>query len=847
MTNNENSQNTTSNPILDNVFNVNPKQIKADILMFKNEILKDIKTLSRNLTEKYEASNEVITQKIEAYELKINLFNQKIAQLSNEIVTDKALKEKITKLIDEKETMKNNISSNEFCIKSLEKNLYKDITNLNNILNDTVIYPTVVGPMGKFKSYHGFIDYIIQQLAITSKYREKNTLDLSQYKNKLETLISSFKIQLDNLLNNCNQFTTKSVNECEERMKKLMLIYDDRLQDTRVENANYAVGLEKTCDDLKNELKNIDKIKEDIYTKMDNEVNFMKKDNEKVYEKFIGYKKEFQFFKDKLSQISEWIKDVRFRVNVGQEIKRKEFYNMANQIDFSKRYGKFKNEGGLQYENAVRKNEGKSEEIDLIKRQLGVGQYNLMDSIDYELKNNNNNKRKSMNSLILCSTGLKRLQHSANIKNNVNSKNEKDKNYNNSNSIHDNESNSVEKNMRKSSVNIFTNFTFFNNNKNDLLRSNSINSEEGEKVNTKNVIKEEEEYNSKESDDLIPNDEYKSKSNKNSKSKRNSKNENILLKLNGNSKEEKKELKKELNKDIINNINDKSNNLNASIKEENTSNEIIKNKIDFKANKNRAKSSNITSNTVKDKNAQIDNMNILKPSFNSIDNSEKNKQKNNSIPKQSAKISEKSTIVSKNKDNSEIKSNSNSNNSNSVNQTLKNNLNKIYSSKSSNDIKITKKFNNQNKNNIINNITCVDNKSLNSKKIISSSNSSINQIKENFGPKSDYTKKFNSTNFQFGNNINNKPPYLLYSPEDEKIPKLKYIKNDIKGNEANNIQKMVNNLQNYLPINQHNFIMDDNQRHLYNRQGLYSSKNKNPHSAKKIIKFKENIIQIQMK
>ena len=168
--------------------------------------------------------------------------------------------------------------------------------------------------------------------------------------------------------------------------------------------------------------------------------------------------------------------------------------------------------------------------------------------------------------------------------------------------------------------------------------------EEGDEVNSKNIIKEEEEYNnSKVSDNLNQVDEYKHKSSKNNESKRNSKNENIFQKFNENKKEEKKEF----NKDIFNNINEKSKNLNASIKDENISQEIIKTKIDLKINRNRAKSSNITSsNTInKDNNVQIINVNNIKSNYNSIENSDKNKSKTISNSKQTGNNCAKTVIM----------------------------------------------------------------------------------------------------------------------------------------------------------------------------------------------------------
>jgi hypothetical protein len=197
-------------------FNLSSNNIKKDLILFKDDVLKDIKFMQKNASDKLEITNAVIKEKLEAYDNKIKLFNEKIIQLTNLIVEDKAFKDKVDQLYESRLSIKDNILTNEIKLKNLEKEYNDKINDINQILSETVIYPSVIGGLGKFKTFHEFIDYIITQISKINTYREKNTLDLNSYKNKLEALIKRFQFQLDNIIKTNNEFTTKSVNECEE-------------------------------------------------------------------------------------------------------------------------------------------------------------------------------------------------------------------------------------------------------------------------------------------------------------------------------------------------------------------------------------------------------------------------------------------------------------------------------------------------------------------------------------------------------------------------------------------------------------------------------------------------------
>ena len=320
-----------------NPISLNQKKLKNDMLHFKDEILKDMKNMQKTIAEKFEISNSLLKEKIESYDRKINLYNEKIIQISNLVITDKDLKEKIDKLLKSKIELKDHILTNEIKLTNLQKEFQERVTKIEYVLSDSVLYPNVIGPKGKYKTFHELIDYILFQLNQNILYRERNQLDVNSYKNKLENISQSLKIQLDNIIKSTNEFTTKSVNDVEERIKGILSLYDDRFKGVRVENQNYIKNLEQFYQELKEDFKRLVNMKNNLYNRFTSEVYNMKRDNAQVVKLFGNYKKEFNLMKDRLTKLSEFIKDVRFRINVGQEVKRKEFYNMANRIDFSKK------------------------------------------------------------------------------------------------------------------------------------------------------------------------------------------------------------------------------------------------------------------------------------------------------------------------------------------------------------------------------------------------------------------------------------------------------------------------------------------------------------------------------
>ena len=308
---------------VDPILSMSQNNAKNDILMFKNETLKDFKEAQKKISEKYNILNMQVFQKLDSYEKRIEAYELKITELSKLINTDKTIREKVDKLIEFKEKADDSMLTEKIRLDNFRNDLNSNINRIDNILKDSVIYPGIVGGISKYKTFHDLIDYVLTQCSLNLTFREKSIIDLKSYKTKLENIISTFNTQINNLLNTTSEFTKTAVKECEERMKSIYNIYDDRLQDARIENANYAIGLEKATDVLKKELENLYVIKNELYEKVDNGIEEIKNDNNRVIKLFIGYKKGFNLLQTKFTQLSEFIKDVRFRINLKEDVNRR--------------------------------------------------------------------------------------------------------------------------------------------------------------------------------------------------------------------------------------------------------------------------------------------------------------------------------------------------------------------------------------------------------------------------------------------------------------------------------------------------------------------------------------------
>ena len=230
--------------------------------------------------------------------------------------------------------------SHEIRINNLREDLQKSTQKYDKIYLENLELPGYIGKYSKYKNCQVFFEDVIKEINKMNLYKEKNTLDLKAYKEKLELNIKTFNALVDN--NNKSQM--KYINEMHEKnfkeCKTLIDTLDERITDMRIENSRYAVELISKSMNLTKEWDKIQKIKEEIMTEFNEKIQEFHVVSNNTVNSFSDFQNEFNSIKRKFLELAEFIKDVRFRKNIGGDVKKRELKNIAKKITGKKSCGK---------------------------------------------------------------------------------------------------------------------------------------------------------------------------------------------------------------------------------------------------------------------------------------------------------------------------------------------------------------------------------------------------------------------------------------------------------------------------------------------------------------------------
>ena len=280
----------------------------------------------------------------------------------------------------------------------------------DKIYLDNLEVPGYIGRCAKYKNCQVFFLDVIKDLAKLNIYREKNIIDLKMYKDKLETIISS----MNSILDNNNESQMKYIKEMKEKIlkdcKTMFESVTDNMKEIRVENSKYSVDLIKTSMDLSKKWEKLEKIKEELLEKFNYDVNKYQMLTDDTIKSFEEFKNEYGIIRHKFMELAEFIKDVRFRKNIGGNVKKKEVKQMVKKMLKKRKSFEGENVRLLSDINNI-------ESIDY-KKYYNVDNNEEGENSDNNNDNNNNNNNRSKS--------LKQKNNKKN-NNNINTNNNKEK------------------------------------------------------------------------------------------------------------------------------------------------------------------------------------------------------------------------------------------------------------------------------------------------------------------------------------------------------------------------------------------------------------------------------------
>ena len=308
------------------------KYKNEELNKFKDEILSFFKERETYLISKiksYQSHIESTEKKYEHLTKIIKLNYQEIllsqANINNRLDKFNTYEQFVLKTND-------NLTSHEIRINNLRDDFSKATQKYDKIYLDNLELPGFIGRCAKYKNCQLFFADVIKELNKFNNYKEKNNIDLKAYKEKLEHMIKTFKTMVDNnneaQIKYINKSNEKNINEC----KNMVDVLGERVIELRLENSKYSVELINKTNETKEQMNKIKEMKGELLNEFYNKIDDYKNMTNDIVKSFNEFKNEYSVIRKKFLELAEFIKDIRFKKNLGGDVDKKEINKLYKNI-----------------------------------------------------------------------------------------------------------------------------------------------------------------------------------------------------------------------------------------------------------------------------------------------------------------------------------------------------------------------------------------------------------------------------------------------------------------------------------------------------------------------------------
>ena len=218
---------------------------KADMIYMQNELLSDINSLEKKLSDKITQLSIVIQNQklISEQNFELSKGNYKI--LLEKIESNENLDKIKQQFTEFKTKINNNLIVNNSKISSLEREL-KDIGfKYDNLFNNNISTPGLIGKGGKYKDLRNFREYLDKKINELIIYKEKNIIDIKKYKEKTDNIIGQIQLRTQNNESKYFEFCYEKINEAKKEIMDKFSLLDESINNIKIENGKYSFDLIK--------------------------------------------------------------------------------------------------------------------------------------------------------------------------------------------------------------------------------------------------------------------------------------------------------------------------------------------------------------------------------------------------------------------------------------------------------------------------------------------------------------------------------------------------------------------------------------------------------------------------
>ena len=200
-----------------------------DLLFFKEEVLKDLRTYQNKVTNnikesfnKYDRLVDSAAQKLNYYEKDKSLFMTKLNFLDerNNLLSEVGIK------IDE---LNKKITLNETQIKSNQKDFANACYRYDKIILDNLLIPNLIGSSCRFANLKEYLLHNKEEFSNAINHSKQMTLDFSNYRKKVDNIIREININIGTVEGKLRHYIDTKFNEVTIKLDDMSAILNSKI------------------------------------------------------------------------------------------------------------------------------------------------------------------------------------------------------------------------------------------------------------------------------------------------------------------------------------------------------------------------------------------------------------------------------------------------------------------------------------------------------------------------------------------------------------------------------------------------------------------------------------------
>ena len=347
--------------------------INKELLLLKDEFLKEIRDLETKLDSKLEKQSIILGCQNQEQEDKINLTIQKNEKLYENMLEQKNKLEKISELSVSQKKLNDMLISHEMRINTLLTENKKLFLNYDKIIADNLIVPGYIGSSCPYKNLSEYLQYNINEIQKIKNEKESDKKITEDIKNKLDYFMKNMLTLVDNSVTRCNQYADNKQVYLENILNNKLVEFNEKNMNLRTQIFTNFSKTNRQVEEFGIKLDELKNIKEDI----DNEMK-------------IKFKEIINIFEESKKIFNQNLEDIKKYKNSLNDIVENKFDDLMKKIKNNKTDLKFK-----KYEETASPNIKSFRAAN--KREDIINTFSIKSSKNIINSKNENNFRKRFN------------------------------------------------------------------------------------------------------------------------------------------------------------------------------------------------------------------------------------------------------------------------------------------------------------------------------------------------------------------------------------------------------------------------------------------------------------------